>query len=327
MCKPTVGSILASCWNDYVLTPELTGLQDTNDIFLGNMQKDGTYSVIPRMAGGEVTPEGLLAVAEVARDYRLYTKITGAQRIGLFGAHKDDLPAIWARLIAAGFETGQAYAKALRMVKTCVGSTWCRFGVQDSVGLGVELEHRYKGIRSPHKLKFGVSGCTRECAEAQGKDVGIIATDKGWNLYVGGNGGMKPRHADLLASDLDKQTLIRYIDRFLMFYVRTADKLQRTASWLDNLEGGMAYLRGVIIDDKLGLCSELEAEVATLREAYACEWQRTVEDVSQHARFAHFINSPQRDPDVQFVSERAQHRPATPAERIPVYTLALEEKS
>ena len=326
VCKPTVGSILASCWNDYVLTPELTGLQDTNDIFLGNMQKDGTYSVIPRMAGGEVTPEGLLAVAEVARDYQLYTQITGAQRIGLFGAHKDDLPAIWARLIAAGFETGQAYAKALRMVKTCVGSTWCRFGVQDSVGLGVELEHRYKGIRSPHKLKFGVSGCTRECAEAQGKDVGIIATDKGWNLYVGGNGGMKPRHADLLASDLDKQTLIRYIDRFLMFYVRTADKLQRTASWLDNLEGGMAYLRGVIIDDKLGLCSELEAEVATLRQAYACEWQRTVEDVSQHARFAHFINSPLRDPDVQFVPERAQHRPATAAERIPVYTLDLEEK-
>ena len=291
------------------------------------MQKDGTYSVIPRMAGGEVTPEGLLAVAEVARDYRLYTKITGAQRIGLFGAHKDDLPAIWARLIDAGFETGQAYAKALRMVKTCVGSTWCRFGVQDSVGLGVELEHRYKGIRSPHKMKFGVSGCTRECAEAQGKDVGIIATDKGWNLYVGGNGGMKPRHADLLASDLDKETLIRTIDRFLMFYIRTADKLQRTASWLDNLEGGIDYLRGVILDDKLGLGATLEADLAALRDRYACEWQQTVQDVQQHARFAHFINSPARDPNVQFVPERAQHRPATPAERIPVYTVSLEEKA
>lgn len=149
MCKPTVGSILASCWNDYVLSPLNTQLQDTNDIFLGNMQKDGSYSVIPRMAGGEVTPEGLLAVAEVARDYKLYTKITGAQRIGLFGAQKDDLPAIWRKLLAAGFETGQAYAKALRMAKTCVGSTWCRFGVQDSVGLGVFLENRYKGIRTP----------------------------------------------------------------------------------------------------------------------------------------------------------------------------------
>ncbi len=325
VCKPTVGSILASCWNDYILKPALTGLQDTNDNFLGNMQKDGTYSVIPRMAGGEVTPQGLLAVAEVARDYKLYTKITGAQRIGLFGAQKDDLPAIWARLIDAGFETGQAYAKALRMVKTCVGSTWCRYGVQDSVGFGVELEHRYKGIRSPHKMKFGVSGCTRECAEAQGKDVGIIATDKGWNLYVGGNGGMKPRHADLLASDLDKETLLRYVDRFLMFYVRTADKLQRTASWLDNLEGGIDYLRSVVVDDKLGIAAELEAEITRLRDAYACEWKKTVDDVQQHARFAHFINSPQRDPNVQFVAERAQHRPATPAERIPVYTLSLED--
>ena len=264
-------------------------------------------------------------MAEVARDYQLYTKITGAQRIGLFGAQKDDLPAIWARLIKAGFETGQAYAKALRMVKTCVGSTWCRFGVQDSVGLGVELEHRYKGIRSPHKLKFGVSGCTRECAEAQGKDVGVIATDKGWNLYVGGNGGMKPRHGDLLAADLDKDSLIRLMDRFMMFYVRTADKLQRTASWLDNLDGGVDYLRSVLIDDKLGLCAELEADLALVRQQYACEWQQTVQDVSQHARFAHFINSDQRDPNVQFVAERAQHRPARPEERIPVYNLSLEE--
>ena len=325
VCKPTVGSILASCWNDYVLGEDLTGLQDTNDIFLGNMQKDGTYSVIPRMAGGEVTPAGLMAVAEVARDYRLYTKITGAQRIGLFGAQKDDLPAIWARLIDAGFETGQAYAKALRMVKTCVGSTWCRFGVQDSVGLGVELEHRYKGLRTPHKMKFGVSGCTRECAEAQGKDIGVIATDKGWNLYVCGNGGMKPRHADLLAADLDKTSLLQYLDRFMMFYVRTADKLQRTASWLESLEGGLDYLKQVIIDDSLGLAAELEADMARLRDAYACEWQQTVADVSQHARFAHFINDSARDPLVQFVAERAQHRPASPAERIPTYNISLEE--
>ncbi len=236
VCKPTIGSILASCWNEYALTPQNTPLQDTNDIFLGNMQKDGTYSVIPRMAGGEVTPVGLLALAQIANDYQLYTKITGAQRIGLFGAQKDDLPQIWQRLIDAGFETGQAYAKALRMAKTCVGSTWCRFGVQDSVGLGVQLENRYKGIRTPHKMKFGVSGCTRECAEAQGKDLGIIATDAGWNMYVGGNGGMKPRHADLFAADLDTATLIKYIDRYLMFYIRTADKLQRTSTWLTSLE-------------------------------------------------------------------------------------------
>ncbi|WP_318461559.1 nitrite reductase large subunit NirB [Photobacterium leiognathi] len=325
VCKPTVGSILASCWNDYVLTPQNTPLQDTNDIFLGNMQKDGTYSVIPRMAGGEVTPAGLLAVAQVANDYNLYTKITGAQRIGLFGAQKDDLPAIWKRLIEAGFETGQAYAKALRMAKTCVGSTWCRFGVQDSVGLGVELENRYKGIRTPHKMKFGVSGCTRECAEAQGKDLGIIATDAGWNMYVGGNGGMKPRHGDLLAADLDHDTLIKYVDRYLMFYVRTADKLQRTSTWLENLDGGVEYLREVIVNDKLGINEQLEADIEKLISSYQCEWANTLDNEQQLKRFSHFINSDKRDDNVVFVPSRDQHRPATNEEKAHTYAISLEE--
>ncbi|MCG3864490.1 MULTISPECIES: nitrite reductase large subunit NirB [unclassified Photobacterium] len=325
VCKPTVGSILASCWNDYVLTPQNTPLQDTNDIFLGNMQKDGTYSVIPRMAGGEVTPAGLLAVAQVANDYNLYTKITGAQRIGLFGAQKDDLPAIWQRLIEAGFETGQAYAKALRMAKTCVGSTWCRFGVQDSVGLGVELENRYKGIRTPHKMKFGVSGCTRECAEAQGKDLGLIATDAGWNMYVGGNGGMKPRHGDLLAADLDHDTLIKYVDRYLMFYVRTADKLQRTSTWLESLDGGVEYLREVIINDKLGINDQLEADIEKLINSYQCEWSNTLDNEQQLKRFSHFINSDKRDDNVVFVPSRDQHRPASNEEKAHTYTISLEE--
>ncbi|WP_318516901.1 nitrite reductase large subunit NirB [Photobacterium leiognathi] len=325
VCKPTVGSILASCWNDYVLTPQNTPLQDTNDIFLGNMQKDGTYSVIPRMAGGEVTPAGLLAVAQVANDYNLYTKITGAQRIGLFGAQKDDLPAIWKRLIEAGFETGQAYAKALRMAKTCVGSTWCRFGVQDSVGLGVELENRYKGIRTPHKMKFGVSGCTRECAEAQSKDLGIIATDAGWNMYVGGNGGMKPRHGDLLAADLDHDTLIKYIDRYLMFYVRTADKLQRTSTWLESLDGGVEYLREVIVNDKLGINEQLEADIEKLINSYQCEWSNTLDNAQQLKRFSHFINSNKRDDNVVFVPSRDQHRPATNEEKANTYAISLEE--
>ncbi|WP_305454930.1 nitrite reductase large subunit NirB [Photobacterium leiognathi] len=325
VCKPTVGSILASCWNDYVLTPQNTPLQDTNDIFLGNMQKDGTYSVIPRMAGGEVTPAGLLAVAQVANDYNLYTKITGAQRIGLFGAQKDDLPAIWKRLIEAGFETGQAYAKALRMAKTCVGSTWCRFGVQDSVGLGVELENRYKGIRTPHKMKFGVSGCTRECAEAQGKDLGIIATDAGWNMYVGGNGGMKPRHGNLLAADLDHDTLIKYIDRYLMFYVRTADKLQRTSTWLESLDGGVEYLRKVIVNDKLGINEQLEADIEKLISSYQCEWSNTLDNAQQLKRFSHFINSDKRDDNVVFVPSRDQHRPATNEEKAYTYAISLEE--
>lgn len=321
ICKPTVGSMLASCWNEYILKPELVNLQDSNDNFLANIQKDGTYSVIPRSAGGEITPEGLIAVGRIARSFNLYTKITGSQRLAMFGAHKEDLPEIWRQLIEAGFETGQAYAKALRMAKTCVGSSWCRYGVGDSLGFGITIENRYKGLRSPHKMKFGVSGCTRECSEAQGKDVGIIATEKGWNLYVCGNGGMKPRHADLLAADLDGETVLKYIDRFMMFYIRTADRLQRTSVWLDNMEGGIDYLKSVIIDDKLGINAQLEADITRLREAVRCEWQEAIDDPRTAVRFSHFINSPRHDPNVQVVAQRDQHRPATPAERIPVTLL------
>ncbi|WP_313655090.1 nitrite reductase large subunit NirB [Pantoea sp.] len=326
ICKPAVGSLLASCWNEYVLTPQHAPLQDSNDLYLGNIQKDGTYSVIPRSPGGEITPQGLKAIGEVAERYRLYTKITGSQRIGLFGAQKDDLPAIWSQLIDAGFETGQAYAKALRMAKTCVGSAWCRYGVGDSLGFGVMLENRYKGIRTPHKMKFGVSGCTRECAEAQGKDVGVIATEKGWNLYVCGNGGMKPRHGDLLAADLDQPTLITYLDRFMMFYIRTADRLQRTSLWLESLEGGIDYLRSVIVDDRLGLNSQMEAQLTALRATAHCEWKTALEDNAHLTRFAHFINSPQRDPDVQWVAERDQHRPARVDERIAVTLIEETER-
>jgi nitrite reductase (NADH) large subunit len=315
ICKPAVASILASCWNEFVLARERAPLQDTNDHFLANMQKDGTYSVVPRVPGGEITPEKLIAIGEVARKFRLYTKITGGQRIDLFGAHVHQLPLIWADLIAAGFESGHAYGKAMRTVKSCVGSTWCRYGVQDSVGLAIEIENRYKGLRAPHKIKLAVSGCTRECAEAQGKDVGVIATEKGWNLYVCGNGGMKPRHAELLAADLDKETLIRYIDRYLMFYIRTADRLQRTSTWRDNLEGGLDYLKQVICEDKLGIGAELEADMARVIASYECEWKRAIEDPATLKRFRHFVNSDAPDDNVVFVQERGQIRPATREER------------
>ncbi len=314
ICKPAVGSILASCWNDFVLKNSLAQLQDTNDHFLANMQKNGTYSVVPRVAGGEITPDKLIVLGEVAKKYQLYTKITGGQRIDLFGARVDQLPAIWEELIAAGFESGHAYAKALRTVKSCVGSTWCRYGVQDSVKMAIDLENRYKGLRSPHKMKMAVSGCTRECAEAQSKDVGVIATENGWNLYVCGNGGMKPRHADLFASDLDDETLIKYIDRFFMFYIRTADRLQRTATWMDNLEGGLDYLKEVIIDDKLGICAELEKEMLNIIDTYQCEWKTTIEDEQKVKRFRHFVNSDEKDNKVVFVQERNQVRPATEEE-------------
>ncbi|MFM0516687.1 MULTISPECIES: nitrite reductase large subunit NirB [Caballeronia] len=315
ICKPAVASILASCWNEFVLKKEHASLQDSNDYYLANIQRDGTYSVVPRMPGGEVTPDGLIAVGQVAKKYGLYTKITGGQRVDMFGARVEQLPFIWEELIAAGFESGHAYGKALRTVKSCVGSTWCRYGVGDSVGLAIELENRYKGLRTPHKIKFGVSGCTRECAEAQGKDVGVIATEKGWNLYVCGNGGMKPRHAELIASDLDHDTLVRYIDRFLMFYVRTADRLQRTSVWRDNLEGGLDYLIDVVINDKLDIADELEAEMQLVVDTYEDEWKKAVTDPHTRKRFRHFVNSEQGDANVTFVEERGQIRPATVEER------------
>lgn len=316
ICKPAIASILASLGNGYILSPDQAPLQDTNDHFLANMQRDGTYSVVPRVPGGEITPDQLIAVGEVAKEFGLYTKITGGQRIDLLGAVVDDLPRIWERLIAAGMESGHAYGKALRTVKSCVGLTWCRYGQQDSTKLAIDLELRYRGLRSPHKLKSAVSGCTRECAEAQSKDFGIIATERGWNLYVCGNGGMKPQHAVLLAEDLDSETLVKLIDRFLMFYIRTADRLERTATWFNKLVGGIDYLRSVVIDDVLGICEELEADMAHHVATYECEWKATIDDAESIKRFRSFVNSPEIDPSVVMVPERDQMRPATYAEKI-----------
>jgi len=315
ICKPAVASIMASLWNEHVLDGDLVPLQDTNDTFMANMQKDGTYSVVPRVPAGEILPDQLIALGEVAKKYNLYSKITGGQRVDLFGAKMNDLPDIWSALIEAGFETGHAYAKALRTVKSCVGSTWCRYGVQDSVGQAIDIENRYKGLRTPHKFKMAVSGCTRECAEAQSKDVGIIATENGWNLYVCGNGGMKPRHADLFATDLDTQTLVKYIDRFLMFYVRTADRLQRTSTWFEGLEGGLPYLQDVIINDSLGIAEELEAQMQHVIDTYQCEWKTAVNSEEKLKRFRQFVNSDKEDENVVLVEERGQVRPATDAEK------------
>ncbi len=310
LCKPAVASILASLGNGHVLDGEQAALQDTNDHFLANLQRNGTYSVVPRIPGGEVTPERLIVIGEVARDFGLYTKITGGQRIDLFGARVEQLPAIWRRLVDAGFESGHAYGKALRTVKSCVGTDWCRFGVQDSVSMAVRLELRYRGLRAPHKLKSAVSGCARECAEARGKDFGVIATEQGWNLYVGGNGGFSPRHAELLVSDVDDETLIRYIDRFLMFYVRTADRLQRTAPWIEAMDGGLDHLRDVVVHDSLGIAAELEAGMAAHVDSYADEWRGVLDDPAKLARFTSFVNAPdQPDPAIEFVDRRGQRVP------------------
>jgi nitrite reductase (NADH) large subunit len=305
VCKPAVASILSGLWNELIVKQNV--IQDTNDRYLANIQKGGSYSVVPRMAGGEVSPQQLMAIGRIADKYNLYTKITGGQRIDMFGAHVSDLPDIWEELIAEGFESGHAYGKSLRTVKSCVGSTWCRFGLHDSVSFAIEIENRYKGIRSPHKLKSGVSGCVRECAEAQAKDFGVIATEKGWNLYVCGNGGAKPQHAQLLASDIDKETLLTYLDRFMMFYIKTADPLMRTATWLNKMDGGIAYLRNVLVNDSLGICADLEAELALLINNYHCEWKEVVENPELRKQFTHFVNAPKaKDPTMEFADMRGQ---------------------
>ena len=307
VCKPAVASILASLWNE--LITEQDTIQDTNDRFLANIQRGGTYSVIPRIAAGEVTPEQLMTIGRVAQKYNLYTKITGGQRIDMLGAHLHQLPDIWEELIAAGFESGHAYGKSLRTVKSCVGSTWCRYGLHDSVSFALEVENRYKGLRSPHKLKGGVSGCIRECAEAQSKDFGIIATEKGWNLYVGGNGGAKPQHAQLLVNDIDQATCVRYLDRFLMFYIKTAEPLTRTATWLNKLDGGLDYLRDVVVNDCLGIGEQLEREMKQTLSVYRCEWKEVVNNPALRAKFTHFVNADAPDPTVQFDQQRGQKVP------------------
>jgi len=324
VCKPAVASILASLHNEFVLAEPHLGLQDTNDRFLANMQRGGLYSVVPRVPGGEITPDQLMALGRVAKKYGLYTKITGGQRVDLFGAQLHQLPDIWEELIAAGLESGHAYGKTMRTVKSCVGSTWCRYGVQDSVGFAIRIERRYRGLRAPHKLKAAVSGCVRECAEAQSKDFGLIATERGYNLYVCGNGGARPRHADLLAADLDEETAIRYIDRFLMYYIHTADKLTRTSVWLENMPGGIEYLRAVIVEDKLRLAAELERQMQALVDSYQCEWTAVVRDPQRRRLFRQFVNTDETELGIELVHERGQCRPADwPRGEPPVYQLSL----
>ncbi|KAF2456034.1 nitrite reductase [Lineolata rhizophorae] len=310
-CKPAIGSITSSLYNKHILDEQRRGLQDTNDRFLANIQRNGTFSVIPRVAGGEITPDKLIIIGTVAKKYNLYTKITGGQRIDMFGAKKQDLLSIWTEIIEGGMESGHAYAKSLRTVKSCVGTTWCRFGIGDSVGMAVRLEERYKSIRAPHKIKGGVSGCVRECAEAQNKDFGLIATEKGFNVFVGGNGGAKPRHSELLAKDVPPDDVVPILDRYLAFYIRTADKLQRTARWIENLPGGISYLREVILEDKLGICKDLEEQMEQLISSYFCEWTEVIKNPDRRAWFEQFSNTKENvGPAIEPTEERGQERPS-----------------
>lgn len=319
ICKPAVGSILASLYNDVILDSDLEQLQDTNDRSMANMQRGGSYSVVPRVAGGELSPQQLIALGVTAEKYGLYTKITGAQRVDLFGAAKHQLPDIWEELGKAGFESGHAYGKALRTVKSCVGSTWCRYGVQDAVSMAIKIEERYKGIRSPHKMKSAVSGCVRECAEAQGKDFGLIATENGYNLYVGGNGGAVPMHAELLAADIDEETAFLYMDRYIMYYILTADRLERMAPWQRKLPSGkngsgpIGHLKEVIMEDSLGICAELDTRMQHLIESYHDEWAEVYNNPERRKKFKQFVNTDdtiERDEMIEFIDMRGQLRPA-----------------
>ncbi|MEL6483231.1 MAG: nitrite reductase large subunit NirB, partial [Bacteroidota bacterium] len=307
VCKPAVAAIFASVYNETPNRQET--IQDSNDRYLANIQRNGTYSVVPRVAGGEITPQQLMALGRIGMKYDLYTKITGGQRIDMFGAQLHELPLIWEELIKEGFESGHAYGKALRTVKSCVGSTWCRYGMDESVSFAIEIENRYKGIRSPHKMKGGVSGCIRECAEARCKDFGFIAVEGGWNVYVGGNGGANPKHAELLAEKVNKETAVKYVDRFLMFYIKTAPPLTRTAAWLEKLEGGITYLKNVVINDSLGIAEELDAEMQQYADTYTCEWKEAVETPEIRARYTHFVNSDETDSNIEFVPMREQKMP------------------
>ncbi|PYI32346.1 nitrite reductase NiiA [Aspergillus indologenus CBS 114.80] len=309
LCKPAIASILSSLFNPHIMDKGYHDLQETNDRFLANIQRNGTFSVVPRVPGGEITADKLIAIGQVAKKYNLYCKITGGQRIDMFGAKKQDLLDIWTELVNAGMESGHAYAKSLRTVKSCVGTTWCRFGIGDSVGMAIRLEERYKSLRSPHKLKGAVSGCVRECAEAQNKDFGLISTEKGFNIFVGGNGGAKPRHSEILAKDVPPEKVIPLIDRYLIFYIRTADKLQRTARWIENLPGGIEYLREVVVGDKLGIGAEMEQQMQELVDGYFCEWTETIRDPKRRKHFQQFANTDETVETVEVIKERGQERP------------------
>ena len=320
ICRPAVASILAIASAAATSsTASRRALQDTNDHFLANLQKDGTYSVVPRIPGGEITPEKLIVIGEVARDFDLYTKITGGQRIDLFGATgRRSCRRSGARLVDAGFESGHAYGKSLRTVKSCVGRPGAGTACRTPPPWRSCSRSATGACGRPTSSSWPSPGCARECAEAQSKDVGVIATERGWNLFVGGNGGTRPRHADLFAEDLDDETLVAVIDRFLMYYVRTGERLERTATWVERRwrprprpPGGP---RGRPRPRRRARGGRWQAQV----DAYECEWKATLEDPERLRRFVTLRERPRRArPTVVFVRERGQIRPATAPRRPP----------
>ena len=248
-CRPALNYYLLCAWPaDHQEDPQS---RFVNERMHANIQKDGTYSVVPRMWGGVTTPKELRAIADAAEKYGArMVKVTGGQRLDLFGIRKEDLPAIWSDLNAAGMVSGHAYGKALRTVKTCVGSEWCRFGTQDSTGLGIKTEKMTWGSWMPHKFKIAVSGCPRNCAEATIKDFGVICVDSGYELHVGGNGGIHLRGTDLLCKVATEQEALDYCAAFIQLYREEARYLDRTAPWVERV--GLDYVKKRIVDDDVG---------------------------------------------------------------------------
>jgi nitrite reductase (NADH) large subunit len=245
-CRPALNYYLLCAWpGEYI---DDSRSRFINERVHANIQKDGTYSVVPRMWGGVTTPSELRAIAEVAEKFNIPTvKVTGGQRIDLLGVKKEDLPAVWGDLNKAGLVSGHAYAKGLRTVKTCVGSEWCRFGTQDSTGLGIKLEKMMWGSWTPHKVKLAVSGCPRNCAEATIKDIGIICVEAGYDIVVGGNGGIDVRVTDPLARVATEDDVFEYCGAFMQIYREEAHYLERTAPWVARV--GMDYVKKHVVED------------------------------------------------------------------------------
>ena len=278
-CRPALNYYLLCAWP--------TEYQDDaqsryiNERAHGNIQKDGSFSVVPRMWGGLTNPKELRAIADVAEKFKVpEMKVTGGQRIDLFGVKKEDLPAMWADLSAAGFVSGHAYGKAMRTVKTCVGSQWCRFGTQDSTGLGVKLEQLTWGSWMPHKFKLAVSGCPRNCAEATIKDFGVVCVDSGYELHVGGNGGIKVRVTDLLCKVDTEEQVLEYCAAFTQLYREEAHYLERTAPWVERV--GLAHIKAKVVDDAANRKALAERFLVSQKPAQVDPWKARAEGEASH---------------------------------------------
>ncbi|GIF05585.1 nitrite reductase large subunit NirB [Actinoplanes siamensis] len=270
--KMGLASLLKMMWGaDYV---DERDARFINDRVHGNIQKDGSFSVVPQMKGGVTTPAELKRIAEVAEKYRVpMVKLTGGQRIDLLGVPKEQLPAMWADL---GMPSGYAYAKSFRTVKTCVGSDFCRFGVGDSTALGIAIEERYQGLEGPGKMKLAVTGCPRNCAEAYVKDLGVVAIDGGkWEIYVGGAAGAHIRKGDLLTTVGSADEVIRLTGRFLQYYRENANWLERTYAFVPRV--GIDRIREIVVDDVDGIAAALDAAVEEAVQAYRDPWKERAE--------------------------------------------------